>query len=69
MPSTTNQHRAPGTPSPLSPGTAYSDFAASRERFLETLRRDSELRRIEAAWSLLPADARRATSRRSHRPA
>jgi hypothetical protein len=69
MPSSTNEYRAAGTPSQLSPGTAYSDFAASRERFLETLRRDSELRRIEAAWSLLPADARPATSRRSRPPA
>jgi hypothetical protein len=49
------EHR-PGTPerSPLAVGT-FSDFLGARERFFEALRRDSELRRLEAAWGLPPA--------------
>jgi hypothetical protein len=37
---------------PLSPGAAYSDYREARERFFETLRRESELYRLEAAWKL-----------------
>lgn len=34
--------------------TDFAHFQAARERFFETLRRDSELRRLEAAWRLAP---------------
>lgn len=43
-------------PSPLAPGAAYSDYQDARARFFETLRRDSELRRLEAAWRLPAVD-------------
>jgi len=45
---------ATGAGGPLVPGTAFADFQAARERFFEALRRDSELRRLEAAWRLEP---------------
>jgi hypothetical protein len=41
-------------PSPLAPGASFSDFQEARERFLETLRRDSQLRRLEAAGGFRP---------------
>jgi hypothetical protein len=44
-------------PSPLAAGASYTDYRDARERFLETLLRDWELRRLEAAWGLPPARA------------
>ena len=38
--------------------TDFARFQAARERFFETLRRDSELRRLEAAWRLAPLPPR-----------
>jgi hypothetical protein len=53
--------------SPLAAGTAFSDYQEARQRFLDTLRRDSELRRLEAAWRL-PALGGRGPSRDDGRP-
>lgn len=33
-------------------GTSWEDFTTARMAFLETLRRDSEFRRVAAAWHL-----------------
>ena len=38
-------------PSPLAPGTTFSDFCDARGRFFETLRRDADLHCLEAALS------------------
>jgi hypothetical protein len=40
-------------------GASYDDYRAARERFLERLRVDSEIRRLEKAWRLPAARAGR----------
>jgi hypothetical protein len=45
MPAHDDQH-----PSHRSAGTSFDDFTRARSAFFETLRRDSEFRRIAACW-------------------
>jgi hypothetical protein len=45
------------------PGTSFEDFTRARNAFFETLRRDSEFRRIVASWDR-PAPDEEAPRRR-----
>ena len=58
--SSSHPRRTQPEPSPLAPGATFSDFCEARRSFFETLRRDSDLRRLEAAWDLPAAFPRRA---------
>ena len=36
--------------------TSYGDYRSARERFFEALRIDSEIRRLEMAWTMAPRE-------------
>jgi hypothetical protein len=45
------------------PGTSFEDFTRARNAFFETLRRDSEFRRIVASWNRPAAEEETARRR------
>lgn len=42
----------------VAPDGGFAEFRASRMRLLESLRRDSEIHRLEETWALAPAPER-----------